>query len=226
MRGSGNGDLYQSAGYGSRAIGLGTHPVLLVVDFQTGFTDPHYPLGRFPRVHAAVERCAQLLPRARAAGVPIAFSTTAYSGPREMPRWKVRAVLEDFLHGHPCTAIDPRLLDPEHDFVFTKGAASAFFQSPLLTFLHRCGADTILLAGCTTSGCIRATTVDSFSHGFRTAVLEDCCGDGEREAHEANLRDVGRRYADVVSAEHIAKYFETLSGVGGAASSVGPGDPP
>ena len=77
----------------------------------------------------------------------------------------------------------------------------------LLTALQR---DTVMVTGCTTSGCVRATTVDSFSNGFRTIVPEDCVGDQGRDAHESNLRDVHRRYAEVTNSEEVIAYLTSL----------------
>jgi maleamate amidohydrolase len=70
--------------------------------------------------------------------------------------------------------------------------------------------DTTIITGCTTSGCVRASIVDSFSAGFRTIVPSDCCGDQDEEAHANNLRDVGRRYADVVDLRQVLAHIKTL----------------
>ncbi len=99
-----------------------------------------------------------------------------------------------------CLDIDQRIAG-KSDFHFEKGAPSMFFGTPLNTFQVREGIDTVLVTGCTTSGCVRATVVDAFSHGYHVLVPEQCCGDHDRDAHEANLRDMGRRYADVMTVE-------------------------
>jgi maleamate amidohydrolase len=90
-----------------------------------------------------------------------------------------------------------------------------FFQTPLITFLVKQNVDTVIVTGCTTSGCVRATIVDAFSYGFRVLVAEDCCGDADEAPHRANLVDVGRRYADVMSMSAVARY---LQGVPAAAA--------
>ncbi len=107
-----------------------------------------------------------------------------------MAHWKVEACYSGMSPGDPGLEIDPRVSDPR-DYMFTKTAPSMFFGTPLLTFLHREVIDTVIVTGCTTSGCVRATIVDAFSHGFRTIVAEPCCGDQEAAAHEATMRDVG-----------------------------------
>ena len=201
-------DAYEAATYNSGDIGFGKRPAVLVVDFQTGFTDPQYPLGGFSRVHDAVEKTAKLLEVARRCNVPVASCYTGYKSEADMPFWKIAAVHEQFLWGHPSMAMDKRIHDAEYDYSFCKSAPSIFFQTPLITFLTKHGIDTCIVTGCMTSGCIRASVIDSFSNGFRTVVPEDCSGDAEEGPHRDNLRDVGRRYADISTGEAVAAYFE------------------
>ena len=94
-------DDYQRRSYGEISVGTGEKPGIVVVDFQLGFTDPQYPLGGAPLVMRAVENTAKLLQVARRVGVPVAVCNTAYMNEREMPYWKITAVKQTFLHGHP-----------------------------------------------------------------------------------------------------------------------------
>jgi maleamate amidohydrolase len=181
------------------------------VDLQLGFTDPRFPIGRLPMVHAATERTAELLTVARRHRVPVASCYTAYGSAADMPRWKVKAVREEFLHGHPCTAMDPRIHVAEYDFNFCKTGPSIFFLTPLMTFLVKQQVDTVIITGCTTSGCVRASIIDAFSYGFRVLVPEDCCGDADPGPHAANLDDVGRRYADITTGNAMERYLGTLA---------------
>lgn len=198
-------DAYRQAGYGSFEIGLGNRPAVLVVDLQVAFTDPQYPLGNLPMIHAATERTAELLEVARSREVPVAACYTAYGSQRDMPLWKVKAVREQFTYGHPCTAMDPRIHHPD-DFTYCKNAPSMFFQTPLITFLVRQNVDTVIVTGCTTSGCVRSTVVDAFAYNFRVAVPEDCVYDRSAVSHAVNLFDMSEKYADVMpSAELIAR---------------------
>jgi maleamate amidohydrolase len=199
-------DRYRDVGYGSFGIGGGRRPAVLVVDFQVAFTDPKYPLGGLPMIHAARDRTAGLLATARARGVPVAACYTAYGSLADMPLWKVRAVREEFFYGHPCTAMDPLIHHPG-DFTYCKNAPSMFFQTPLISFLVKQNVDTVIVTGCTTSGCVRATVVDAFSYGFRVLVAGECCGDAEEGPHGDALRDVGRRYADVLTTREIESYL-------------------
>jgi maleamate amidohydrolase len=202
-------DTYTSVGYSSPSFSAGRRPAVLVVDFQLAFTDPRWPLGGLPLIHAARDRTAGLLELARAKDVPVAACYTAYGSLADMPFWKVKPVRDDFYYGDPCTAMDPKI-HHEKNFTYCKNAPSMFFQTPLITFLVKQRVDTVIVTGCTTSGCVRATIVDAFSYGFRVLVPDECCGDAEEGPHRANLADVGRRYADVTTTAAVVEYLQAL----------------
>lgn len=201
-------DSYKQVGYGSYEIGWGRKAAVLVVDWQAAFTDPRYDLGGLPRLHAARDNTAKLLKVARAKGVPVAACYTAYCSQKDMPLWKLRAVREEFIYGHDCTAMDPLIHDAS-DFTYCKNAPSMFFQTPLITFLVKENVDTVIVTGCTTSGCVRATIVDAFSFGFRVQIVADCCGDAEEQPHLDTLRDCGRRYADITTRAAVEERIAT-----------------
>ena len=163
-------DTYQDIGYGAMEIGFGERPGILVVDFQTGFTQPEFPLGNCPLVHRAVENTARVLEAARAARVPVANCYTAYHSERDMPYWKIAPVRENFFEGDACAEMEPRTSDADYDYILRKSGPSIFFQTPVTSFLTKHGVDTTIVMGCMTSGCIRASVIDSFSHGYRTMV--------------------------------------------------------
>jgi maleamate amidohydrolase len=194
------GDAYAERGYGAVPVGFGEKPAVVVVDFQRGFTDPAFPMGGAPMVDRAVGNTARLMRAAKAAGAPVVACVVAYDGARAAPRWKVAPVL-DLLAGTPATALDPRIAAEEPDVVLAKSAPSLFFGTAAGAILTRERVDTVIVAGCITSGCVRATVVDAFSLGFRVLVPEDCVGDHDEAAHAQNLKDVERRYADVVTAD-------------------------
>ncbi len=197
MKGS---DAFAAATYGARSVGTGRRAAILVVDLQLAFTDASYPLGQSPQVQRAVEETAALLDFARPLGVPVATCSVGWYSDRDMSRWKVDGVYSGMFYGDAGLDIDKRL-EGKSDFHFVKSAPSMFFGTPLNTFLVREGVDTVFVTGCTTSGCVRATVVDAFSHGYHVLVPEACCGDQDREAHQANLRDIDRRYADVIDTD-------------------------
>ena len=211
-------DGYEEQGFGATRTGFGERPAVLVVDFQRGFTDPAQPLGGSPLVDAAVEATARLLRAARASELPVLQTYVAHQGEADALRWKIPAVISELRVGSPAAELDPRTFDPSHDLVVRKIAPSIFFGTPAAAILTRLGVDTAIVTGCNTSGCVRASVVDAFSHGFRVIVPRECCGDVERGPHEDSLRDVGRRYADVVGLDEV---LAALAGYA-AASRVEP----
>ena len=104
-----------------------------------------------------------------------------------------------------------RGLEPQADeLIITKQYPSAFFGTSLASTLTAMGVDSVLLTGLTTSGCVRASCVDAMSHGFRTAVVADACGDRHEAPHQANLFDMNAKYADVVSEEETMDFLQRL----------------
>jgi maleamate amidohydrolase len=194
--------------YSEARMGFGEKPGVVVVDFMLAFTDPRFALGRSAHVNRAVENTATLLAAARAAGAPVASCYTAYSSERDAPHWKVRAVMEEFRHGWEGAKLDPRIYDPAYDAIYCKTGPSIFFGTSVAQYFAKERVDTVIVAGCTTSGCVRASVIDAFSYGFRVIVPEPCCGDMDEGPHWDNLRDVGRRYADVVGLEETVAYLD------------------
>lgn len=202
---------YDALTYGGRDVGFGKRPAIAVVDLQRGFTEPRFPMGGRPLVVQATENTARLLAVARAAGVPVANCAMAFKNSDEMPYWKIPAMYEgSFFHGHDAVELDPRIYDPDHDLKLTKTAPSLFFGTTAHQYFTRHEVDTVIVVGCMTAGCIRASVIDSFSHGWRTIVPVDCVGDVDTGPHEANLLDMGRRYADLVDLETVSAYLRTL----------------
>lgn len=192
-------DIYARRGYGSRNIGFGTKPGLVVVDFQRGFTDAAFPMGGAPMVDEAVRNTVPLIEAAKRAGLPVIAYVNGYDAPRAAPHWKIAPVF-DLLRGTPSVELDPRIAAAAPDIVLMKSAPSIFFATPAGAIFTRERVDTVIVTGCITSGCVRASVIDAFSLGFRVMVPRDCVGDHDQAAHEQNLLDVNRRYADVIDA--------------------------
>ena len=106
--------------------------------------------------------------------------------------------------------MDDAVIDTTYDYVLRKSAPSVFFQTPLVGFLTKHRVDTVLVTGCVTSGCIRASVIDAFSFGYRTIVVEDCCGDPGEAEHAANIKDMERRYADIITSGQAASYLDDV----------------
>jgi maleamate amidohydrolase len=203
-------DTYKDIGFDAHRIGFGERPGIAVVDFQRGFTEERFPLGGRPMVVRAVENTARLLEVARRQNLPVASCYTAYTSARDAPYWKIPPVVNDFHHGHPSVELDPRIHEPGYDAVYCKTGPSIFFQTAITQFFIKERVDTVIVAGCNTSGCIRASVIDAFSYGFRVVVPEECVGDVEQGPHDDNLRDVGRRYADVVPLTEVLGYLDEV----------------
>ena len=193
-------DIYAERGYGGAPIGFGEKPAVVVVDFQRGFTDPKFPMGASPMVNAAVDNTVPLMEAANRADLPVIACVIAFEGSEDAPHWKVGPVL-DLIAGTEACELDPRIAAANPDVVLPKTAPSMFFGTPAGAILTRNRVDTVVVSGCITSGCIRASVIDAFSLGFRVLVARDCVGDHDETAHEQNLADVGRRYCDIIDAE-------------------------
>jgi nicotinamidase-related amidase len=171
-----------------------------VIDMSVGFTSPESPL--YCDLEDVVPAIRRLLEAARAAGVPVAYTTVRYGeGDRVTAKAfidKVPALLS-LAEGSPFTEIDPRIAPLPHEPVLEKLFASAFFGTSLQSLLASHGCDSVIVTGASTSGCVRATAVDVLQHGYRLTVPREAVGDRDPAAHEQALRDVDAKYGDVVS---------------------------
>lgn len=201
---------YDERTYGKREVGLGQRPGVVVVDFQRGFTEEQYALGGAPLIMRAVDNTARMLEVARRNNLPVATCYTSYKSQRDMPYWKIERLYEEFIHGHPSTELEPKIYDENYDVAVCKTGPSIFFQTPVVPFFIKERVDTVIVTGCVTSGCIRASSIDSFQWGFRTIVPEDCVGDHEEGPHNDNLRDISRRYVDITTADDMIEYFDRV----------------
>ena len=142
--------------------------------------------------------------------MPVFHTIVAWKDEKDIGLWTIK--LPPARRSRPSRA-GPRSTSgsgTSTDTLLPKKWPSMFNGTPLHSLLTALQRDTVIVTGCTTSGCVRATTVDSFSNGFRTIVPEDCVGDQGRDAHESNLRDVHRRYAEVTNSQEVIAYLGTL----------------
>ena len=202
-------EMYQQRGFAQK-VGFGTSPALLVIDFIKGFTDTDCPLGS--NLDKEIEATKQLLDEFRERNLPVHFTTTAYDSEMVSAGVFVRKVpsLSHLKFGSNWVEIDERLKPIAGEVVWTKQYASAFFGTSFAAALTAQKIDTLIITGCTTSGCVRASAVDSCQHGFRTIVVRECVGDRSASAHEASLFDLNAKYADVVSLEEVNQSLLTL----------------
>ncbi|KPF54876.1 isochorismatase [Novosphingobium sp. AAP1] len=197
-------------------VGFGHRPALILIDFCQAYFEPGNLL--YAPVEAALESALRLRALARAAGVPVVLTNVVYqAGGLDGGRFFEKAVpLRNFLKGSPTAAFGPGLIPFADELVVSKQYPSAFFATSLASTLTAAGIDSVILTGLTTSGCVRASCVDAMSHGFRTAVVAEACGDRHPDPHEANLFDMNAKYADVVSEDEAAQFLRSL--VSGAAA--------
>ena len=202
--------FYDARGY-RNAVGTGQRPAIVVIDFSNAFTRgaSQFPGGDFATETAQTRR---LLAVARELGLPVFFTTIAYADPeKESGLWGKKVPwLSRCKLGSDAVAIDT-VLEPRPDEpIIVKKFPSAFFETDLQDRLHALGVDTIVLAGCTTSVCVRATAVDSMQRNFHTLVAAEAVGDFDPALHAVHLRDIDARYADVMSVDNLIAYFHSL----------------
>jgi maleamate amidohydrolase len=195
-------DIYRTQNFGNR-IGIGRRPALAIVDFTVGFNDPALFGGG--NIDPAIKRSVGLLQFFRERRLPVAFTRVVYAddgsdaGVFAMKAPALRMLTET----HPAGQVVPELAPLKGEYMVRKTQASAFFGTAFAPWLVQQGVDTLVVTGCTTSGCVRATVVDAMSHNFRTIVARDCVGDRAIGPHEANLFDMGQKYADLMDRDEI-----------------------
>jgi maleamate amidohydrolase len=197
---------FRRKGLGGR-VGFGENPAILVVDLIRGFTDPRSPLAG--ALEPQLKATNEMLELARDTEVPIIFSTVAYDeGLLEAGLW-IRKIpsIDRLVEGSEWVEIDPRLNRRANEMVLTKKYASCFFGTDLASRLLSRRVDTLLITGCTTSGCVRASAVDACSYGFHTIVVEDAVGDRAELPHLASLFDIDSKYGDVVGLAYATAYL-------------------
>ena len=210
-------DNYKRA-YDTR-VGFGRRPALILIDFCQGYFDRDCDL--YADVDDALTSALRLRQQAHDAGVPVILTQVVYHpGGIDGGRFYEKAApLRYFVKGHPMAAFANGLEPTGDELVVAKQYPSAFFGTSLASTLTAAGIDSVLLTGLTTSGCVRATCVDAMSHGFRTAVVADACGDRHHAPHDANLFDMNAKYADVVSEAETASFLHSIL-PGASGSSV------
>lgn len=206
-------DNYARGGFGKN-LQLGRRPALLVIDFVRAYLVKTSPL--YAGVEQARADCEVLLRAARAAAVPVLHTNVVYQpGGRDGGMFfrKVPA-LKCFERGaHPELAAFAEGLEPiAGETVISKQYASAFFGTSLASTLTAMQVDTVLIAGLSTSGCIRASAVDCVQHGFVPAVVREAVGDRAPGPHEANLFDLQAKYAEVIDLATARRYLTSLQG--------------
>lgn len=202
-------DANYKRAFGKR-IGFGKRPALLMIDFVEAYFDKDCAL--YAGVEDALASAIRLQAAARANKVPVIYTNVVYnkSALNGGRFYQKSMVLHHFIEGSPMGAWPKGLeVDPD-ELVISKQYPSAFFGTSLASTLTVLGVDTLIHTGLSTSGCVRATCVDSCSYGFIPIVVREACGDRHSAPHEANLFDMDAKYGDVVSEAETLSYLYSI----------------
>jgi nicotinamidase-related amidase len=203
-------EFFRHRGFGIK-IGFGERPALIVIDMINGFTDATMPLGAPLESQLAAQK--PLIDAAHERNIPVIFSTVIYNDHdlKDAGLWaiKMKGTLT-LKAGTTAVEVDKRLDMRPTDSLLVKKYASCFFGTDLASWLMNLHADTLIITGCTTSGCVRATAVDAVQNGFRPMVVREAVGDRSAAAHEQSLFDLNAKYADVVGLDETLQYMKTV----------------
>lgn len=198
-------------GFGSLS-GMGNRPGIIVVDFIKAFTDSNCQLGS--NYNSEIKETKLLLYKAREKNLLVVFTTVFYEPHfkdaghfiQKVPALRILTEHSDWVK------IDERLeRREESEPLISKKFASAFFGTNLVSLLNSQNIDTTIIVGCTTSGCVRATSVDALQNGYQVIIPQSCVGDRSRAAHEANLYDIQTKYGDVVNLPEVINYLDQMN---------------
>lgn len=202
-------NYYDERGIFLKKFGFGRKPALIVIDMAYGWTDPAYATGS-ARLNEAVEGIQRLLPVCRAKRAPIIYTTSPFRESEEVMH--IRPEVDAGYRAWDARAceIDVRLKPQKEDFIIYKENASAFFSTHLAPYLIERGVDTLIITGCSTSACVRATATDARAYRFKPILPRQCVQDRAPAAHEWNLFDIDAKFGDVVDIAEVLVYLDKL----------------
>jgi maleamate amidohydrolase len=199
---------------------VGPAPALLAIDlYEVVYAGGPHPPAKLAKchpnscgeyAHAAIEPTKQLFAAARAAGLPI-FYSTGDTRAASRPSF-ITATKRNRPPVNPADyAIRPEFKPEPDDVIITKQRASVFFGTPLMAHLTQLGVQSLIICGESTSGCVRASAVDAYSNGFHVALVEECCFDRSILSHKVNLFDMHHKYADVMRVGEVIAHLDVLA---------------
>jgi len=203
----------------ARKVFVGPSPALLAIDlYELAYQGGPKPVAELHRTYAsscgenayaAIEPTKRLFAAARTAGLPI-FYTTSDTRPDSLPS-RVNATKRQKAPLDPAVyAIKAEFKPQPGDVIITKQRASAFYGTPLMAHLTQFGIQTLIVCGESTSGCVRASSVDAYSNGFHVVLVEECCFDRSMLSHKVNLFDLHHKYADVVHIDEVITHLDAM----------------
>ncbi len=203
---------YRERGF-MRRVGFGARPALVNIDLANAWTRPGHPFS-CDNMDVIIPATQRLLAAARAKGIPVVYTTTAYdvtAGPNsDMGIWNRKIPLEALAVGSEAVAIDDRIAPGPGELVLTKKRASAFHGTSLSSFLTAQRVDTVILTGVTMAGCVRHSAEDAIAEGFAPIVVREAVGDRVTGVVEWNLFDIDAKFGDVESVDSVVGYLEGL----------------
>ena len=197
-------DVYQQQGFG-KSLNIEPPAALLIVDYINGFADPALFGGG--NIDAAIKQTVKLLALAREWRWPVSFTRVVYAddgSDANVLTDKVPGLLS-FTEQSAASRIVPELAPLPGELIVRKQFPSAFFGTTLASWFANRGVKTVVVAGATTSGCVRASVLDAMCCGFRPVLVEDCTGDRSIPQHDANIFDMKMKYAEVMALEKLEK---------------------
>lgn len=203
-------DQYDKVGFGGK-VGFGDRPAVLVIDLAKAWTDSGSPLGS--DLSGPIAETVRILKVAREKNLPIFFTTMAFEadfsdiGDNVLRKKPVTHVQ---IKGTEWVELVPELERRSNEVLINKPRASSFYSTNLLSLLTGHQVDTLIITGCSTSGCVRATAQTAHDHNLRTIVPREAVGDRSHSAHNAALFDINARMADVVDVQEVLDYIEGL----------------
>lgn len=192
-----------------RELRWGRRPALLIVDASRAFTDPDCPLGG--DFHREIEAITRLLAVFRARRLPVFFTTNVFADKAHGSVFREKLPDLDLLEaGSGLVEINPMIAPAPPEPVIQKAFPSAFFETPLRSFIQSASVDSVVIAGFTTSGCVRASAVDALSCNLRVVLASDAVGDRDLEAHKANLHDIDAKYGQVRHSDQVIHEIDEI----------------
>jgi maleamate amidohydrolase len=212
--------VIEKGGYGKRR-GLGKKPVMMIIDAQYNYVGAdkpieeqldEWPSGGGAASWAGIKKIKVLKEKANEVGIPVIYTRNVQKNTMNFDGFSLKADRDNskYIDGRPETEIVEDLKPISGDLVVDKSYASAFFGTPLISYLVKLGVDSIIIVGGSTSGCVRATAVDAVTHNFNVGVVEDCVYDRIQLSHQAGLLDLWMKYCDVVKADEVIDYFQNI----------------
>ncbi len=212
--------VIEKGGYGQRR-GFGNKPAFVIIDAQYNYVGAdkpieeqldEWPSGGGEKAWRAIEKIQKLKKEAEEANIPVIYTRNVQKKTINFDSFAVKAKRDNtkYLDDSPASQIVKELEPTERDLVVDKSYASAFFGTPLISYLIKLGVDTLIVVGGSSSGRVRATAVDAVTRNFNVAVVEDCTYDRIELSHKAALLDLWMKYCDVVKSEEVSEYFASL----------------